>query len=103
MATPKQILADIIVLLIAVAIGYALCYFTTPDVKEPKVISTEVEHYIIHESKQKEDSLVKLIANAENTIDSLKNSRNEKVIAHQPLPRPIPTDSTRTKNIQRFY
>ena len=52
MATPKQILADTIVLLIAVAVGYALCYFTTPEVKKPKVISTEVEHYIIQESKQ---------------------------------------------------
>ena len=101
----KQLLIDIGVLLIAFVIGYAVCHFV--ELGEPvaptKLQSTEVETYVIEQSKQKVDSLSRLLTNSQKTIDSLNQKKHEKIIDYKPLPRPIVTDSSRKRNIDRFY
>lgn len=101
----KQILFDIGVLLIAFVIGYTVCHFVElgDPVTPTKLQSTEVETYVIEQSKQKVDSMDKIITEIKATIDSLNHKKNEKIIIRKPLPRPIVTDSTRKRNIDRFY
>ena len=101
----KQLLIDIGVLLIAFVIGYAVCHFVElgEPVQPTKLQSTEVETYVIEQSKQKVDSLSRLLTNSQKTIDSLNQKKHEKIIDYKPLPRPIVTDSSRKRNIDRFY
>ena len=101
----KQILFDIGVLLIAFVIGYTVCHFVElgEPVQPTKLQSTEVESYVIEQSKQKVDSMAKLLTIHIKTIDSLNQKKHEKIIIHKPLPRPIVTDSSRKRNIDRFY
>ena len=101
----KQILFDIGVLLIAFVIGYTVCHFVElgEPVQPTKLQSTEVETYVIEQSKQKVDSLSRLLTNSQKTIDSLNQKKHEKIIDYKPLPRPIVTDSSRKRNIDRFY
>ena len=101
----KQLLIDIGVLLIAFVIGYAVCHFVElgAPTEPTKLQSTEVETYVIEQSKQKVDSLSRLLTNSQKTIDSLNQKKHEKIIDYKPLPRPIVTDSSRKRNIDRFY
>ena len=101
----KQILFDIGVLLIAFVIGYTVCHFVElgDPVAPTKLQSTEVETYIIEQSKQKVDSMAKLLTIHIKTIDSLNQKKHEKIIEYKPLVRPIITDSSRKRNIDRFY
>ena len=101
----KQLLIDIGVLLIAFVIGYAVCHFVElgDPVAPTKLQSTEVETYIIEQSKQKVDSMAKLLTIHIKTIDSLNQKKHEKIIEYKPLVRPIITDSSRKRNIDRFY
>lgn len=101
----KQLLIDIPVLLIAFALGYIVCHFVElgDPVTPTKLQSTEVETYVIEQSKQKVDSMAKLLTNSKKTIDSLNQKKHEKIIDYKPLPRPIITDSSRKRNIDRFY
>lgn len=101
----KQLLIDILVLIIAFALGYIVCHFAElgAPVQPTKLQSVEVETYVIEQSKQQVDSLSKLLANSIKTIDSLNQKKHEKIIIHRPLPRPIITDSSRKRNINRFY
>ena len=72
----KQLLIDIGVLLIAFALGYTVCHFVElgAPTEPTKLQSTEVETYVIEQSKQKVDSLSKLLTNSQKTI--LSTSKN---------------------------
>lgn len=101
----KQLLIDILVLLIAFALGYIVCYFAElgAPVQPTKLQTVEVEQYVIEQSKQREDSIINLLTDYKKTIDSLNKVKHEKITDYKPLPRPIVTDSSRKRNIARFY